>query len=220
MCHPNYCLRLNQWLFPFRSGDLPFDFGCTHTGQVVHRCSVSGAVAPGSFLLFLFLPPCGFQLAVPITGASLIPLVSKPTLPCQSAAAATAAAAPLSRSHCSHTACRAGEGKQEKQEIVTERKEKMVETSAGDGGAIAAEGEERVDGRSGLTEVGEESSCDIFYSEKAATIYNCIIERGAEAVSARRGVAASRMWGNLARDTAAAPRTATLSAPNVPHHFY
>lgn len=93
---------------------------------------------------FLFPPLCGFRLAVPITGASPIPLVSKPTLACQSAAAATAAAvaAPLSRSHCSHTACRAGEGKQEKQEIVTARKEKMVETSAGDGGAIEAEREE------------------------------------------------------------------------------
>lgn len=98
----------------------------------------------GSWLIsaFLFPPLCGFQLAGPIAGASLIPLVSKPTLPCQSAAAAAAAAAPLSRSHCSHTACRAGEGKREKQEIVRERKEKMVETGAGDGGAAEAGREE------------------------------------------------------------------------------
>lgn len=119
----------------------------------------------GSWLIspFLFPPLRGFQLAVPITGASLIPLVSKPTLPCQSAAAAAAAAAPLSRSHCSHTACRAGEGKREKQEIVRERKEKMVERRAGDGGAVEAEREEGGARRSGLTEVGKESSRDIFF---------------------------------------------------------
>lgn len=140
---------------------------------------MSGATAPGSSLLFLFPLPCGFQLAVPITGALLIPLVSKPTLPRQSAAAATAAAAPLSRSHCSHTACRAVEGRQEKHEIVTEGgrgAKRWLEQER----EMEAEREELDDRdcRRSATRARARFFF-FFYSEKAATIYNCVIKRGA-----------------------------------------
>lgn len=89
----------------------------------------------------------------------------------------------------------------------------MVGTSAGDGGAIEAEREEGGGGWRGECGV----TLFLFYSEKAATIYNCIIKkrRGGLRAHAGRGWrpvgVGGRGGGCLARDDAA-----TLLAPNVP----